>query len=147
MAKVQKLYDPAAVEAVASTGHVADEDADLADTHLDDAVDDPFEEMIEAADESRDATMSPDASGTAAPGSVPFESPSSRSFAEPPAVTSSVAAMKASGDVRELFSQLQVRREASGKVVIEAPAEAASTLGALFEGMAVLLQSLGNLKG
>ena len=54
LAKVQKLYEPAAVEAVAATGNVADEDADLADTHLDDEVDDPFEEMIEAADESRD---------------------------------------------------------------------------------------------
>ena len=62
-------------------------------------------------------------------------------------MTGSVAAMQAAGEVRELFSQLQVRREASGKVVIEAPAEAASTLGALFEGMAALLQSLGNLKG
>ena len=44
--------------------------------------------------------------------------------------------------VRQLFSQLQVRREASGKVVIEAPAEAAGELGALFEGMAALLQSI-----
>ena len=32
LAKVQKLYEPAALEAVASTGNVADEDADLADT-------------------------------------------------------------------------------------------------------------------
>ena len=32
LAKVQKLYEPAAVEAVAATGNVADEDADLADT-------------------------------------------------------------------------------------------------------------------
>ena len=44
--------------------------------------------------------------------------------------------------VRQLFSQLQVRREPSGKVVIEAPAEAAGELGALFEGMAALLQSI-----
>ena len=56
--------------------------------------------------------------------------------------TSAVAAMPSSGEVREFFSQLQVRREVSGKVVIEAPAEAASTLGALFEGMAALLQSV-----
>jgi hypothetical protein len=51
------------------------------------------------------------------------------------------AAPAASGDVRHLFSQLQIRREADGKVVIEAPAEAASALSALFEGMAALLQS------
>ena len=51
LAKVQKLYEPTAVEAVAATGNVADEDADLADAHLDDELADPFEEMIEAADE------------------------------------------------------------------------------------------------
>ena len=65
LAKVQKLYEPAAVEAVAATGNVADEDADLADTHLDDEVDDPFEEMIEAADESRDQAALPSTNGDA----------------------------------------------------------------------------------
>ena len=45
-------------------------------------------------------------------------------------------------EVRQLFSQLQIRREVDGRVIIEAPAEAASTLGALFEGMAALLQSM-----
>ena len=55
---------------------------------------------------------------------------------------SAVAALPAAGEVREFFSQLQVRRAPSGNVVIEAPAEAASTLGALFEGMAALLQSV-----
>ena len=54
--------------------------------------------------------------------------------------------MPSSGEVREFFSQLRVRREVSGNVVIEAPAEAASTLGALFEGMAALLQSVAKPK-
>jgi hypothetical protein len=58
-----------------------------------------------------------------------------------------VAALPALAEVREFFAQLQVRREASGKVVIEAPAEAASTLGALFEGMAALLQSVARPPG
>jgi hypothetical protein len=50
----------------------------------------------------------------------------------------------ATAGVRDLFARLHVRREpASGKVVIEAPAEVAGELGALFEGMAALLQSLG----
>src|SRR5262249_430386 len=44
-------------------------------------------------------------------------------------------------DVRRLFGQLQVRRSVDGKVIIEAPPEAAVTLGALFEGMAALLHS------
>ena len=35
------------------------------------------------------------------------------------------------GEVRDLFSQLQVRRGNSGNIVIEAPPEAASTLSAL----------------
>ena len=57
-------------------------------------------------------------------------------------MTSTVAALPSAGEVREFFSQLQVRRAAGGNVVIEAPPEAASTLGALFEGMAALLQAV-----
>ena len=48
---------------------------------------------------------------------------------EPASATSAAAAMPSSGDLREFFSQLHVRRESSGKIVIEAPSEAASTLG------------------
>ena len=48
---------------------------------------------------------------------------------------------------RELFAQLQVRREPTGNVVIEAPAEAAGALSALFEGMAALLQSVARPPG
>ncbi len=51
------------------------------------------------------------------------------------------------GEVRQLFSQLQVRREESGRIVIEAPAEAATTLSALFEGMAALLQAASRPEG
>jgi superfamily II DNA or RNA helicase len=143
LAKVQKLYEAAAVESVASTGNVADEDADLADTHLDDEVADPFEEIIEAADESRDAAVSLSLNADSVATTVPFEPSPAPSLEEPGGSTRAVAAMPSSGEVREFFSQLQVRREASGRVVIEAPAEAASTLGALFEGMAALLQSAG----
>jgi superfamily II DNA/RNA helicase len=142
LAKVQKLYEPAALEAVASTGNVADEDADLAETSLDDEVADPFDELIEAADESRDQVTTPSANGDAAAETVPVEPRTASSFEEESGATRAVAAMPSSGEVREFFSQLQVRREPSGKVVIEAPAEAASTLGALFEGMAALLHSV-----
>ena len=143
LAKVQKLYEPAAVEAVAATGNVADEDADLADTQLDDEGADPFEEIIEAADESRDQATAVAANGDAASSPAPFEHRPS----EPGGENLAVAAMPSSGEVREFFSQLQVRREPSGKVVIEAPAAAASTLGALFEGMAALLQSVAKPGG
>ena len=47
----------------------------------------------------------------------------------------------------QLFAQLQIRRESDGKVVIEAPPEAASALSALFEGMAALLQSASRPPG
>ena len=83
LAKIQKLYEPAAVETVASTGNVADEDADLADTHLDDEVDDPFQEIIEAADESRDPAAPTGANGEAAVASVPFEARHSPILEEP----------------------------------------------------------------
>jgi superfamily II DNA or RNA helicase len=140
LAKVQKLYEPAALEAVASTGNVADEDADRAETSLDDEVQDPFAELIEAGDESRDQAIAPTANGDAA--AVPFEPVPSTALEQ----HSAVAAMPASADVRDFFSKLAVRREPSGKVVIEAPAEAASNLAALFEGMAALLSAVSQPK-
>jgi len=153
LAKVQKLYEPTAIEAVASTGNVADEDADLADAGLDDEFTDPFEELIEAADESTDQAVAPSANGETAGGAGPAASPAvpfERGTPAPSpaeiASTSAVAAMPAAGEVREFFSQLQVRRASSGNIVIEAPPEAASTLGALFEGMAALLQSVARPK-
>jgi len=149
LAKVQKLYEEAAVEAVASTGNQADEDAELTDASLDDDVIDPFEELIDAADESRDQQLAlPSANGggpaEAAPRSLPFESGASPAFkeADTPTAAAAMAALPSAGEVRQFFGQLQVRRADNGRVVIEAPAEAASTLGALFEGMAALLQSL-----
>ena len=140
LAKVQKLYEPAAVEAVASTGNVADEDADVAETSLDDEVSDPFAELIEAGDESRDQTIAPSVNGDSA--AVPFQPVESAT----PEHHRAVAALPASGEVREFFSKLAVRREPSGKVVIEAPAEAASNLAALFEGMATLLLAVSQPK-
>jgi SNF2 family DNA or RNA helicase len=44
-------------------------------------------------------------------------------------------------DVQQLFSGLSVQRTAGGGLVIEAPPETASTLAALFSGMAQLLQA------
>ncbi len=146
LAKVQKLYEPATLAAVSATGNVADADADLAETELDDDVADPFDEMIEAGNEALDgavpAIANEDEERAAA--TVPFEQEEQTPAFEETAelVTTAVAAMPTSRDVRSFFAQLHVRREASGNVVIEAPAEAASTLGALFEGMAALLRSL-----
>ncbi len=82
-----------------------------------DVDDDPAEREIEAlvaaGDESRDAP--------------PLTAPEPT----PPLAT----------DVQRLFSGLTVQRTARGGLVIEAPPETASTLAALFSGMAQLLQA------
>ncbi len=68
-------------------------------------------------------------------------------MSEPEPEPAPSSTLPTTAEVRQLFSRLQVRRADDGKVVIEAPAEAASTLGALFEGMATMLQSLSNPDG
>ena len=147
LSRVQKLYDPATLAAATAVGGTEEiELTDLAvDVGLDDEVADPFEELIEAGDESHDP-VEPECvetaeaavlatESTAEPATIPLPSD------EPSTAVAAVAALPPMGDVRQLFSQLHVRRESSGKIVIEAPAEAASTLSALFEGMAALLQA------
>ena len=47
----------------------------------------------------------------------------------------------AATEIQRLVSGLTVQRTASGGLVIEAPPETASTLAALFSGMAQLLQA------
>ena len=98
-------------------------------------MDDPFEPLIDAADESDDVASAPLPVLERAAAAEPTAS-------EPPAPRPGADV----GDVRRLFSQLQIRREADGRVIIEAPAEAASALGALFEGMAALLRSVAETK-
>jgi hypothetical protein len=70
--------------------------------------------MVTAADESRDARVA------AAPEPMP-----------PPSAV----------DVQKLFAGLSVQRTAQGGLMIEAPPDTASTLAALFAGMAELLQA------
>jgi hypothetical protein len=66
--------------------------------------------------------------------------PSAASLA-PAAGPSPAAVPPAPDEVRRLFARLRVRRSADGRVILEAPAEAAATIGALFEGMAALLRA------
>jgi hypothetical protein len=116
LARVEKLYDGTA----APSSSTADFDlAEPADADLDDEVSDPFEPLLEAADESTDHAPEPAAE-----------------VARPP--------LPAPAEVRELFAKLSVRPTPGVGVVIEAPAEAASTLGALFEGLAALIQAAAN---
>jgi hypothetical protein len=145
LSRVQKLYDPEMLAAAAGGGG-GDliEPADAAELGLDDTVTDPFEELIDAADESHDQVQEP---VEAEPASIPIATalepvePTTTPAPLETAPARSLAALPSTAEVRQLFSQLQVRREPSGNVVIEAPPEAASTLGALFESMAVLLHA------
>jgi superfamily II DNA or RNA helicase len=146
LAKVQKLYEPEVIDRVASTGGDADVDADTSDADLDVATADPFDELIDAADESQDASTSTNGDIVTPAAEAPSIPVHSQAFAHESPTAAAVAAIPAAGEVRELFSQLQVRRAPSGNVVIEAPPEAATTLGALFEGMAALLQSVAGNK-
>ena len=60
LSRVQKLYDPATLAAATEVGGTEEiELSDLADTGLDDTVADPFDEMIEAGDESHDPVELP----------------------------------------------------------------------------------------
>lgn len=134
LAKVQKLYE--AVPAAAPSANGDADEIDLSDVALDDEVTDELEPLLEAADESHDAPAASDTAGARE---------AARASAPGVAATISLDASPSSGlpsstEVRQLFSQLKISRASSGNVVIEAPPEAATTLSALFEGMAALLR-------
>jgi hypothetical protein len=146
LSRVKKLYDPATLALALEAG--GDEEtalAELADAEIDDEVSDPYEELIEAGDESQDL-VGRGAEGSAEPATIPLPAPG-----EAPPAASGVerrrAALPGMGEVRELFAQLHVRKGEGGNIVIEAPPEAASTLSALFQGMAALLQEAAEGEG
>ena len=102
--------------------------------------------MIEAADETRDHAASANGETPVAAPSIPVE-PAAAMVSDSAGFTSSaVAAMPSAGQVREFFSQLKISRAPSGNIVIEATEESASTLGALFQGMAELLNAVSGNK-
>jgi SNF2 family DNA or RNA helicase len=175
MARIQKLIDPSAIAVVAARGGQAEAEADRGDADLDididDEVNDPLEEMIDATDEANDSPMSEPEPGAVGDGdgdgrgaaraaaisvppspepavdTIPALASEPESIVETHATNGSPRPATPAG-VRDLFARLQVRREsATGNVVIEAPAEVAGELGALFEGMAALLQSLSGTGG
>ena len=82
----------------------------------DDATEREIDAVVAAGDESHDAPVD------AAPGPAPIPS---------------------AADIQRLVSGLTVKHTATGGLVIEAPPETASTLGALFSGIAALLQAAG----
>jgi superfamily II DNA or RNA helicase len=138
LARMAKIYEPI-VASTQDSGQSSDEAVDLGDLALDDEVADPFEPILEAADESQDAVAR---SPEPIEGSSSAGRPASNESDGVPRAAAAVqhAAMPSAGEVRQLFSQLTIRRSDEGRVMIEAPAEAAMTLSALFEGMASLLR-------
>ena len=148
LARMQKLIDPSAIAVITARGGQAEAESDRdepdADIDLDDAVEDSLGDLIDAADESDDEEV-PEVEAVIEPSSTAVEA----TVLEPPRSEATSghdgegrSSLTSPASVRELFSRLEVRREStSGKVVIEAPAEVAGELGALFEGMAALLQS------
>jgi superfamily II DNA or RNA helicase len=145
LSRVQKVYDPSTFAAATAVGGAEEiELTDLADVGIDDEVSDPFEELIEAGDESRDPVgPATDAAGELTrSAAIATTEPTTTIPADATLPVAPIQrALPGMDEVRELFAQLQVRRETTGKVVIEAPPQAASTLSALFEGMAALLQA------
>ncbi len=136
LARVEKIYDAETLAAMAALQAPAEGgEADATDVLIDDEVADPFEPMLEAADESGD----PAQAQAQAPAPAASAAPDRETKADHGPTTA--RQLPATADVRQLFAQLQVRRAGDGKVLIEAPPEAASTLCALFEGMAALLQA------
>jgi hypothetical protein len=92
----------------------ADAGAAAAAADEDDAAGRHVDSVVAAGDESRDVPV-----------------------AAPPGAGSQPSA----ADIQRLVSGLNVQRTANGGLVIEAPPEAASTLAALFSGMAQLLEA------
>ena len=133
LAKVETIYGASANSRAASNGDgeaIADDDIDL-----DDEVSDPFDQILDKSDEATDGVVP--AVERPAPAPVLTGLP-----AEPPRLDSDGPA-DAPGprDVPSLFAQVKIRKEADGRILMEAPPEAASSLVALFEGMAALLRS------
>jgi superfamily II DNA or RNA helicase len=130
LSRVEKIYEPTEG---GTSGTLEDiELPDLPETAIDE-VEDPFEEVLEAGDESLDRAAALNETTPEPTEADPLE----RSEPDSTAPRTS----ESGHDVRNLFSQLQIRREPDGRMILEAPAEAASALAALFEGMAALMHS------
>ncbi len=78
LSRVETIYDPSAVAASAAPAGPDDGTADLADDGLDDEVADPFEEILDAADEAQDVVVAPPGDGLAAEAPAPPPGPSRR---------------------------------------------------------------------
>ena len=88
LSRVRKLYDPATLAAATVGGGTEEiELTDLGDVGLDDEVSDPFEELIEAGDESQDqveTTADSTAESSSAPAVAPADTGAAPALTGPP---------------------------------------------------------------
>ena len=132
LSRVQKIVEPIEVPALPEAA------VDGADGGEDDAAEErEVEELLDAADESRDEASrmqegEPDAAATREADSGTKEASGTADVGEERGVEAE--------QVADLFSQIEIRRKNDGRLLIEASPGAASALGALFEGMARLLR-------
>jgi hypothetical protein len=153
LSRVQALYAPSinggngtapsptvdGDETAATEPTDSETDTDI-DIDIDDTVADPLEPVLDAADESRDLVPVPAEAPVPSPAPTERASPTSATESAAPSPATS-AATSSPADIRALFSRLQIQRQPDGRVLIEADAEAATVLSALFEGMATLLHA------
>jgi hypothetical protein len=114
LSRIERIMTPALEPAPAARGGEPAEPEDEPAEPEDEPAEREIDALVSAGDESRDA---------------------------PPAAPPEPARPGFAPDVQQLFSGLSVQRTAAGGLVIEAPPETASTLAALFSGMAQLLQA------
>ncbi|MFO0958202.1 MAG: SNF2-related protein [Isosphaeraceae bacterium] len=147
LSRVRRLYDPADLAAAVDAGPGLDGEAiDTDDADLDDTVIDPIGPILGPADsdaipEASDsvAALEPAAS---AGGIGASTSPECPGIAPEPGPLSDSGLAAPSAGVGDLFGRLRFRREADGRVIIEAPPEAATALCDLFQGMAGMFRAL-----
>jgi hypothetical protein len=128
LGRLEKVVEPAAVPELPPAAPEAVEEA--AEAAEDAASEREIDEAVARTDESADRTAP-------SPASVPCE-PREPAAAVP--IAASGAPVPTGTELKALFSRLRVRPAEGGGISIEAPPEAASTLAALFEGMAKMLQ-------
>jgi hypothetical protein len=119
LSRIERIVAPAIARAPANG-------ADLGDAE-DDATEREVDAVMAAGDESRDGPPPQRGCRVGDPG--------------PGASTPGPEPVPSAADIGRLVSGLSVQRTANGGLVIEAPPETASTLAALFSGMAQLLQA------
>ena len=114
--------------------------SEFADLISDDEVGDPFEELVDAADESRDRGRAPARAHPRRSG--PRILPSASRPGRSPGRPESPDHVDDRGGPPTLLPAPDSSRRSTAGSSSRPPPEAASTLGALFEGMAALLQSM-----